>query len=198
MIGATISAVSSLMKQAELETDVSQEFSSTSIFVTPMLDMAFQLLAFFIFTYHPSALEGQFPVNLAQSEAAGDKQPDRPDRQSTPREQTQTKPLVTVHAAGNTDGQLISLQVISVSKSAPIAGPAGGKPLPLDELLSRLSTQLRELKTTMPKEDRLLLRGDIRLKWADSMRVLDTCRKYKDKNGEYHDLFPKVEMDILR
>src|SRR5687768_7936096 len=32
--------------------------------VTPMLDMAFQLLTFFIFTYHPSALEGQMQLTL--------------------------------------------------------------------------------------------------------------------------------------
>jgi len=33
-----------------------------SIIVTPMLDMAFQLLAFFVMTYHPSAFETQFEV----------------------------------------------------------------------------------------------------------------------------------------
>ena len=32
--------------------------------ITPMLDMAFQLLAFFILTYHPSALEGQVALAL--------------------------------------------------------------------------------------------------------------------------------------
>ena len=32
--------------------------------ITPMLDMAFQLLAFFILTYHPSALEGQIRLAL--------------------------------------------------------------------------------------------------------------------------------------
>jgi biopolymer transport protein ExbD len=32
--------------------------------ITPMLDMAFQLLTFFILTYHPSPIEGQFAMNL--------------------------------------------------------------------------------------------------------------------------------------
>src|SRR5207245_5733409 len=32
--------------------------------ITPMLDMAFQLLTFFIFTYHPSALEVQMELSL--------------------------------------------------------------------------------------------------------------------------------------
>src|SRR3954469_12161039 len=32
--------------------------------ITPMLDMAFQLLTFFILTYHPAPTEGQFNMNL--------------------------------------------------------------------------------------------------------------------------------------
>src|SRR5262245_38807167 len=32
------------------------------IIVTPMLDMAFQLLAFFVMTYHPSATEGHYKL----------------------------------------------------------------------------------------------------------------------------------------
>src|SRR4051794_5964424 len=35
-----------------------------NIIITPMLDMAFQLLAFFIMTYHPSALEGHIDGTL--------------------------------------------------------------------------------------------------------------------------------------
>ena len=34
-----------------------------AIIVTPMLDMAFQLLAFFVMTYHPSALEGSYKIS---------------------------------------------------------------------------------------------------------------------------------------
>lgn len=34
--------------------------------ITPMLDMAFQLLTFFLLTYHPSSLEGQLPMTLAR------------------------------------------------------------------------------------------------------------------------------------
>src|SRR5436190_24190460 len=34
-----------------------------AIIVTPMLDVAFQLLAFFVMTYHPSALEGSYKIS---------------------------------------------------------------------------------------------------------------------------------------
>src|SRR4051812_36645259 len=35
-----------------------------SLIVTPFLDMSFQILAFFIMTYHPSHLEGHINGNL--------------------------------------------------------------------------------------------------------------------------------------
>jgi biopolymer transport protein ExbD len=35
------------------------------LIVTPMLDMSFQILSFFIMTYNPSALEGHIPGSLA-------------------------------------------------------------------------------------------------------------------------------------
>ena len=38
--------------------------------ITPMLDMAFQLLTFFILTYHPMPVEGQFVMNLLPAQPA--------------------------------------------------------------------------------------------------------------------------------
>ena len=40
--------------------------------IAPMLDMAFQLLTFFVLTYHPAPAEGQFVMNLLPA-AAGDR-----------------------------------------------------------------------------------------------------------------------------
>jgi biopolymer transport protein ExbD len=41
------------------------------LIITPMLDMSFQILAFFIMTYHPSALEGHVSGTLAGPHVAG-------------------------------------------------------------------------------------------------------------------------------
>src|SRR3954453_11888023 len=46
-----------------------------SLIITPMLDMSFQLLAFFIMTYHPSALEGHIPGSLVPPENFAKKGP---------------------------------------------------------------------------------------------------------------------------
>ena len=84
-------------------------------------------------------------------------------------------------------------------KTEPIRNPEAGEDTKIDYLLNQLQIRLREHKELAPKEDRLMLRGSIGLKWSDAMQVLDTCRKYKDKaNDRYVDLFPKVEMDLIR
>ena len=41
--------------------------------ITPMLDMAFQLLTFFILTYRPAPAEGQFSMNLLPAQAVADR-----------------------------------------------------------------------------------------------------------------------------
>src|SRR5437764_2126002 len=41
--------------------------------ITPMLDMSFQILSFFIMTYHPSALEGHIAGSLAPPEITATK-----------------------------------------------------------------------------------------------------------------------------
>src|SRR4051794_7584239 len=47
-----------------------------SMIVTPMLDMSFQILSFFIMSYNPSALEAQVPSNLAPPETFASKSKD--------------------------------------------------------------------------------------------------------------------------
>src|SRR5438552_9514771 len=48
------------------------------LIITPMLDMAFQILAFFIMTYHPSALEGHIPGSLVPPDNFAKKGPKDP------------------------------------------------------------------------------------------------------------------------
>jgi|ERR1043166_8239075 biopolymer transport protein ExbD len=47
-----------------------------SLIITPMLDMSFQILSFFIMTYHPSALEGHIPGSLAPPDIVAQKSKD--------------------------------------------------------------------------------------------------------------------------
>ena len=50
------------------------------LIITPMLDMSFQILAFFIMTYHPSALEGHIPGSLVPPEDFAKKSKDNVEK----------------------------------------------------------------------------------------------------------------------
>jgi biopolymer transport protein ExbD len=134
---------------------------------------------------------------MAQSEGGAEDPVTRPDIKATPQKPTETKPALTITARADAKGRLVSLDVASGGRTDPIRGPAGQN-VDIEYLLGQLATKLKEHKQTMPREDRLLLRGSLSLKWDDTMKVLDTCRKYKDKGGKWVDLFPKVEMDLIR
>lgn len=196
------------LKNAHSDTE---EFSSTSIFVTPMLDMAFQLMAFFIFTYNPSQLERQFPITLAAGDEGGPAQA-TPDKVTNPRTSTVTKPAVTVRAKASPKGRLVSLEVLSGGKTEMIKAAEGSQDLSIEELLAQLEAKLLQYKGD---DNRLILLGSIGLRWEESMRVMDSCRRTTQlmqlkKEGKLaqqfpglkldgpRELFPKIEMDVLR
>lgn len=56
------------MSQRSRHADQGSAGVALGLIITPMLDMAFQILAFFIMTYHPSALEGHIPGSLVPPE----------------------------------------------------------------------------------------------------------------------------------
>ena len=56
--------------------------------ITPMLDMSFQLLSFFILTFHPMPTEGQLSINLPKIDAADKPQDDPESRRTTRRTST--------------------------------------------------------------------------------------------------------------
>src|SRR5258708_5358658 len=91
--------------------------------VTPMLDMAFQLLAFFVMTYHPSAVEGQMELNLPATGEA----------------KAQDQSQVDLKAQSDIEMEIPSEVTVVVSTQP--SGPAQG-------MISQIQVQQREGNTT--------------------------------------------------
>ena len=131
--------------------------------VTPMLDMAFQLLVFFIFTYHPSEMEGQIEMAM-RGEKGGlvGKVDLEPGEDQTPvviRVRTQQGP-----EAGSV--------VFPIEIEADLArGVAGSIP----ELETYL-TKLRASGQLLGKRG-ATIESDGRLKWAFVVDVMDACKR---------------------
>lgn len=81
--------------------------------ITPMLDMSFQLLSFFMLTFHPMPTEGQMSINLPKIDTT-DSPP--PMDQITPPEDKKDEYTITIYAAQGDIG-LISFK-------GPVTGSA--------------------------------------------------------------------------
>ncbi|CAN5496975.1 hypothetical protein BH10PLA2_BH10PLA2_36020 [soil metagenome] len=137
--------------------------------VTPMLDLAFQILLFFIFTYQPSRMEGQLEMtlpDLAQAKAA---KPENVKPSSSATGELELPAEVTVllyiRRDGPRDG---SLGRIVVQEKQ------GNKELP-DRVA--LEKYLASIRTGLANTHDIKLAGDSDLKNGVTMEIMDVCTK---------------------
>jgi biopolymer transport protein ExbD len=82
--------------------------------ITPMLDMSFQLLSFFILTFRPIPTEGQLAINLPRLDATTKPETDVP----LPEEPKKDEYKLTVHAGAGGEITNMSLVGPTVTKES--------------------------------------------------------------------------------
>lgn len=139
--------------------------------ITPMLDMTFQLLTFFIFTYHPSALEGQMEFNLPASGEVKAKNVEDvdPTRPSDTEVNLPSEVTVVVRTArdGINDGTVSQIAIQQREGEATVQDM---------EALGQYLDKLRQNEMLSNKDD-IKIQADGRLKYAAVVQVMDTCVK---------------------
>jgi biopolymer transport protein ExbD len=126
--------------------------------IAPMLDMAFQLLTFFVLTYRPAPAEVQFIMNLLPSQPATSITADSPSDKPSDNLPASIRTLPTILRAG-----------------------AGGR---LGEIMvgeTAISTDPKELKLELDKYfqdpnlpfEQTMLKVDPRLKYSELMKVMN-------------------------
>ena len=104
--------------------------------ITPMLDMSFQLLAFFIMTFKPAPTEGQIALTLPKDEGG-------PSALSIPAPTDVNKPkhyIVRVSATG--DGTIEKMTILEEGAANPDGEPLGSDIAKFHAKLSQLAAQL--------------------------------------------------------
>jgi biopolymer transport protein ExbD len=149
-----------------------------------MLDMSFQLMAFFIMTYHPSALEGHIDGNLLPPTLVANKAKtpvptpmDLPAVDEEPQLQDVLLVVVKAVAKGQTEGQRFDGQpsrILLKRPENPEAVTISDSDSTLAEGLKRLTVELK--KEAGPKAN-IKIEGDGDLKHEYLMQVYDACKR---------------------
>jgi biopolymer transport protein ExbD len=148
--------------------------------VAPMLDMAFQLLTFFVLTYHPLPAEGQFVMNLLPPQPATSITAEAPSDKPSENLPISLRTLPTTLRAG-TGGLLAS---ITVGEQAIPTDPAA-----LERELDKF------LQDPNLPFDQTLLKVDPHLKYSELMKVINAfsnsfVKAKKDMKLSFDELNP--------
>ena len=133
--------------------------------ITPMLDMAFQLLTFFILTYRPAPTEGQFSMNLLPAQQATEITKEQPKEDATPSVDASLRTLKTILRAG--ENGLIGEMTLA---DKPITG--------LPELKTELESFVNDPVLSF---DQAVISVDPQLRYSEVMKVIDVFSSLKPK-----------------
>jgi biopolymer transport protein ExbD len=158
------------------------------LIITPFLDMAFQVLAFFIMTYHPSALEAHVPGLLLPPES-GKRSPAKNEIVADPRaisvDPDELVEAIHVHVpaviAGRIEGDRRvgdpSRILIKQQQDAKFEVVADSS-LQWDECLRRLEKKLREARVgSVGGKVAVKVEADGEVRQQFVMQVYDTCKR---------------------
>lgn len=131
--------------------------------ITPMLDMTFQLLVFFLLTFRPQALEGQMDFSLPGTGAATAVSP-VPAAGDLPEQELVL--VIKTARAGLNNGSISHLVIQSRTGEVAVAN------------LDALSQYLRQVNQDQAESfSTITITADSPLKYACLMEVMDVCRK---------------------
>jgi len=140
--------------------------------ITPMLDMTFQLLFFFIMNFHPADLEGQMDMSLPSEDvkAAHDKKDvnpmSAPQKDKPPEFPSDLTVKVRTQGGEDANGGISAISVKNLE----------GKEEPVKDL-DGLKRFLEEKRATLTNKDAIKVLGDGKLRIKHVMKVMDVCRK---------------------
>lgn len=139
-----------------------------------MLDMAFQLLAFFILTFKPNPVEGQINLNLPPPVPIVDQNQQSPEDVEPGVGPAAAKTLtITIVSAGN--GQVASM---TVGLAKLFDGPAS------PDRLRQLDRRLKDVFAIEGTFEQVLLRVGKTLDYGELMKIIDVCTKQKMADGK--------------
>jgi biopolymer transport protein ExbD len=139
--------------------------------VTPMLDMAFQLLAFFVMTYHPSDLEGHMELslpseNISKANSAEEVKTDAAVDKEKPVDLPVSLTVIVRTQRDNVNtGSISGITLQEDTGSHPV------------ETLDKLRDELKTRRAEVANKENIKIQADAKLKWSEVVQVMDVCKQ---------------------
>jgi biopolymer transport protein ExbD len=164
---------------------LSRSKADVELNLASMLDMAFQLLAFFILTFRPSPIEGQLSLHLPPAVPVTNVAAERPDVAEAAEGSTTSKTLEVSVFADDTGG-VASAQV---GLRGAFSGPAD------TANLHKLDQRLHEAFAAEGSPfEQIVIRVAPSLRYEELMKVIDVCTRQKTADGQMLHKISFVEM----
>jgi biopolymer transport protein ExbD len=157
------------------------------LIVTPMLDMSFQLMAFFIMTYHPSALEGHIdgnllPPTLVAAKSANPVPMDLPAVDEEPQLQDVLLVVVKAVVKGQSEGKRDEGEPSRIM----LKRPENPEPAIVADTDVSIADSLKKLTAELKREAgakaNIKIEADGDLKHQYLMEVYDACKRAGFRN----------------
>jgi biopolymer transport protein ExbD len=145
--------------------------------VTPMLDMAFQLLAFFVMTYHPSSFEGQMELSLPSEAITKAENQKNVETEAKPDKDQDLQLTANVTVIVRTQRDNVNNGLISDLSLQDEAGMH-----PVGNSLDKLREELKARSATVENKENIKIQADAKLKWDEVIKVMDACQDSGFKN----------------
>jgi biopolymer transport protein ExbD len=152
-----------------------------------MLDMAFQLLAFFIFTFRPSPVEGQLALHMP---------PPRPVTNVS-----STQPVESTDAQGGIFADNSFVLGVTADASGNVAAVSldfAGEAFQgaaNEANLRYLDGRLRDIFGFQGTPfDQVVIRADPRLRYEELMKIIDVCLRQQTPDGKFLQKLSLMEM----
>ena len=144
--------------------------------MTPMIDIVFQLLIFFVFTFKIVLPEGDFNIRMPSASASQSSEPSE-------------TPLLKVRLRATPDRELASLQLGDVVFS----GEA-----PFFQLQSEIRSLVGDSAGPGSADQEVEIEADYDLKYRYVIRAITAITGYVDDNGQQHKLVERIRFAPLK
>ena len=144
--------------------------------MTPMIDIVFQLLIFFVFTFKIVVPEGDFNIRMPSASASQSSEPSE-------------TPLLKVRLRARPDRELASLQLGDVV----FTGEA-----PFFQLQSEIRSLVGDGAGPGSADQEVEIEADYNLKYRYVIQAITAITGYIDDNGQQHKLVERIRFAPLR